>query len=62
MLDNDFNYKAVIDFDFLTLNPFQMLDADVFLTNPGTLKRLVEKDRHVIAPMLLTDGLYSNFW
>ncbi|KOB73580.1 Glycosyltransferase 25 family member [Operophtera brumata] len=41
---------------------FMMLDADVFLTDPGTLKSLVKKDRHVVAPMLLTDGLYSNFW
>ncbi|CAK1588530.1 unnamed protein product [Parnassius mnemosyne] len=39
-----------------------MIDADVFLTNPSTLKVLVNKDFTVVAPMLASDGLYSNFW
>lgn len=39
-----------------------MLDADVFLTNPDTLDELVSKNRTVVAPMLKSDGLYSNFW
>lgn len=39
-----------------------MLDADAFLTNPLTLKVLVNKDFIVVAPMLISDGLYSNFW
>uniref|UniRef100_A0A2A4JRR4 Glycosyl transferase family 25 domain-containing protein n=1 Tax=Heliothis virescens TaxID=7102 RepID=A0A2A4JRR4_HELVI len=39
-----------------------MIDADVFLTNPSTLKELVGKDLPIAAPMLVSDGLYSNFW
>lgn len=39
-----------------------MLDADVFLTNPNTLDELTSKNRTVVAPLLKSDGLYSNFW
>ncbi|KAH9642350.1 hypothetical protein HF086_004882 [Spodoptera exigua] len=39
-----------------------MIDADVFLTNPSTLSELVSKDLPITAPMLVSDGLYSNFW
>ncbi|XP_063838051.1 glycosyltransferase 25 family member [Ostrinia nubilalis] len=39
-----------------------MLDADVFLTNKDTLKILVKKDLTIVAPMLISDGSYSNFW
>ncbi|XP_033222160.1 glycosyltransferase 25 family member-like isoform X2 [Belonocnema kinseyi] len=39
-----------------------MLDADVFLTNPNTLDHLVSKNLTVIAPLLKSDGMYSNFW
>lgn len=39
-----------------------MIDADVFLTNPATLKDLVGKELEIVAPMLISDGLYSNFW
>ncbi|KAI5640341.1 glycosyltransferase family 25 (LPS biosynthesis protein) domain-containing protein [Phthorimaea operculella] len=39
-----------------------MLDADVYLTNPKILKHLVVKDYAVVAPMLQSDGMYSNFW
>ncbi|XP_068617577.1 glycosyltransferase 25 family member [Battus philenor] len=39
-----------------------MIDADVFLTHPSTLKVLVNKDKLVVAPMLASEGLYSNFW
>ncbi|XP_040583666.1 glycosyltransferase 25 family member [Lepeophtheirus salmonis] len=40
------------------------LDADVFITDPFALKLLLEeKDYHpLIAPMLKSVGLYSNFW
>jgi len=38
------------------------LDADVFLTNPHTLSKLMDKDKIVVAPMLPSTGLYSNFW
>lgn len=39
-----------------------MLDADVFLTETTALKYLVNKDMLVVAPMLVSDGPYSNFW
>ncbi|KAL1117321.1 hypothetical protein AAG570_004647, partial [Ranatra chinensis] len=39
-----------------------MLDCDVFITNPVTLTHLVSLRRTVVAPMLRSDGLYSNFW
>ncbi|XP_059470309.1 glycosyltransferase 25 family member [Neocloeon triangulifer] len=38
------------------------LDADVLLTNMNTLRDLVFKDLTVSAPMLESDGMYSNFW
>lgn len=39
-----------------------MLDADVFLTNSNTLQNLVLKGETVVAPLLKSDGMYSNFW
>ncbi|NP_001108473.1 chromosome associated protein D3 [Bombyx mori] len=39
-----------------------MLDADVILTNIETLKVLIAKDFTVVSPMLMSDGVYSNFW
>lgn len=39
-----------------------MLDADVFLTNLSTLRNLVFKGETVVAPLLKSDGMYSNFW
>lgn len=47
---------------FFFLICFQALDCDVFITNPGTLKKLIQKNQDIIAPMLRSDGLYSNFW
>ncbi|EFA00173.1 glycosyltransferase 25 family member [Tribolium castaneum] len=38
------------------------IDCDVFLTNPKTLDILISKGYTVVAPMLKSDGLYSNFW
>ncbi|XP_044269786.1 glycosyltransferase 25 family member [Tribolium madens] len=38
------------------------IDCDVFLTNPKTLDILIAKNYTVVAPMLKSDGLYSNFW
>uniref|UniRef100_A0A7G3ADG3 Putative glycosyltransferase 25 family member-like protein n=1 Tax=Lutzomyia longipalpis TaxID=7200 RepID=A0A7G3ADG3_LUTLO len=38
------------------------LDADTFLTNPLTLKKLVNLGLPIVAPMLISDGLYSNYW
>jgi len=45
---------------------FFPIDADVFLTNPETLNHLITtstaNSRLVLAPMLPSTGLYSNFW
>ncbi|XP_062562342.1 glycosyltransferase 25 family member [Armigeres subalbatus] len=38
------------------------LDADVLLTNPNTIAKLVSLNLPIVAPMLISDGLYSNFW
>lgn len=39
------------------------LDADAFLTHPRLLREMVAKeDMTVVAPMLKSVGLYSNFW
>lgn len=39
------------------------LDADVALTNPGTLRALIRQNRKVVAPMVSRPGkLWSNFW
>lgn len=47
---------------YSNLNLFQMLDADVFITNASTLDLLISKNETVVAPLLKSDGLYSNFW
>lgn len=41
---------------------FQYLDADVLLTEAHTLTHLVQLRLPIVAPMLLSEGLYSNFW
>uniref|UniRef100_UPI00398E53FD procollagen-lysine,2-oxoglutarate 5-dioxygenase 2 isoform X1 n=1 Tax=Pristiophorus japonicus TaxID=55135 RepID=UPI00398E53FD len=39
------------------------LDADVVLTNPNTLKLLIEQNRRIIAPLVTQyKRLWSNFW
>ncbi|KAK9401183.1 PLOD2: Procollagen-lysine-2-oxoglutarate 5-dioxygenase 2 [Crotalus adamanteus] len=39
------------------------IDADVILTNPNTLKLLIEQNRKIIAPLVTRHGkLWSNFW
>uniref|UniRef100_A0A8D0HHD1 procollagen-lysine 5-dioxygenase n=1 Tax=Sphenodon punctatus TaxID=8508 RepID=A0A8D0HHD1_SPHPU len=39
------------------------LDADVAVTNPETLRLLIQENRKVIAPMMSRHGkLWSNFW
>ncbi|XP_075229791.1 glycosyltransferase 25 family member [Lycorma delicatula] len=38
------------------------LDSDVFMTDASSLRMLVNKGLVVVAPMLKSDGLYSNFW
>ncbi|XP_043461056.1 glycosyltransferase 25 family member [Leptopilina heterotoma] len=51
------NYARKVWADFIF-----MLDADVFLINPKTLDNLVAKNLTVAAPLLKSDGMYSNFW
>ncbi|KAM4714261.1 multifunctional procollagen lysine hydroxylase and glycosyltransferase LH3 [Anableps anableps] len=42
---------------------FFSIDSDVALTNPDTLRILMEENKPVIAPMLSKHGkLWSNFW
>lgn len=41
---------------------FQYLDADVLLTTPETLKHLTSLHLPIVAPLLFSEGLYSNFW
>lgn len=38
------------------------LDCDVFLTNKQTFRYLVKQNYTVTAPMLKSNGMYSNFW
>ncbi|KAL1516582.1 hypothetical protein ABEB36_000479 [Hypothenemus hampei] len=38
------------------------VDADVFIQNPDTLNYLISKNVTIVAPMLQSEGLYSNFW
>ncbi|XP_059622938.1 glycosyltransferase 25 family member [Phlebotomus argentipes] len=38
------------------------LDADAFLTHPNTLRDLMAVGVPIVAPMLISDGLYSNYW
>lgn len=38
------------------------MDADVLLSEPRTLKHLTDLGLPIVAPMLLSEGLYSNFW
>lgn len=40
----------------------QFLDSDVFLTSNQTLRSLVVTNYPVVAPMLDSLSLYSNFW
>ena len=52
-----------LDLSRFSLADFYLsLDADVLLTDPGALSALVEKNLMVVAPMLSSIGLYSNFW
>lgn len=44
------------------LSPPQYADTDNILANPDTLKLLIAENKSVIAPMLHSQGAYSNFW
>lgn len=49
----------IFDFDVVVV---QFVDADVFLTNPSTLRELIALNESIVSPMLMSEGLYSNFW
>lgn len=38
------------------------MDADVFLLHSNTLKELTDWNLPIIAPMLISETMYSNFW
>eukprot|EP00079_Xenopus_tropicalis_P009604 XP_002933810.1 PREDICTED: procollagen galactosyltransferase 2 [Xenopus tropicalis] len=38
------------------------IDADNFLTNPQTLNLMMKENKTIVAPMLESRTLYSNFW
>lgn len=48
----------------LSVSPpsFQFADTDNVLTNPDTLHLLMAENKSVVAPMLHSQGAYSNFW
>lgn len=47
---------------FVPFFPPQYADTDNILTNADTLKLLIGENKSVIAPMLHSQGAYSNFW
>ncbi|KAF5302672.1 hypothetical protein FQA39_LY10168 [Lamprigera yunnana] len=55
--ESGLNYARAIWADFLLT-----VDADVFLTDPNVLNELISKDLTIVAPLLQSNGLYSNFW
>ncbi|KAF3823350.1 hypothetical protein GH733_010786 [Mirounga leonina] len=38
------------------------IDVDNFLTNPQTLNLMIAENKTIVAPMLESRALYSNFW
>lgn len=38
------------------------MDCDSFITNPATLSNLIKTEKLIVAPMLMSDTMYSNFW
>lgn len=46
----------------LSVSLLQYADTDNILTNPDTLSLLIAENKSVIAPMLDSQGAYSNYW
>lgn len=46
----------------LCVSPLQYADTDNILTNPDTLNLMIAENKSVIAPMLDSQGAYSNYW
>ncbi|KAH0618297.1 hypothetical protein JD844_017357 [Phrynosoma platyrhinos] len=40
----------------------EFIDADNFLTNPDVLNLMIAENKTIVAPMLESRSLYSNFW
>lgn len=59
-------YFISIVFDQMITTPsyvvFQFLDCDLFFVNSEILRKLIEKDETVVAPLLISNSMYSNFW
>ncbi|KAF5289156.1 hypothetical protein FQR65_LT02046 [Abscondita terminalis] len=51
------NYARKIWADYLLA-----IDADVFLTDTNVLQELMAKELVIVAPLLQSVGMYSNFW
>lgn len=49
-------------FFFFSVSLFQYADTDNIMTNPDTLNLMIAENKSVIAPMLDSQGAYSNFW
>lgn len=58
----DSEFRSNFFFNKKKLSLLQLLDADVFLTHADTLQLLISQNVSVVAPMLQSDGLYSNYW
>lgn len=52
-------FYSLLKYSYFSL---QFIDCDVFFTNMNIVDMLVSKQLPVVAPMLKSDGLYSNFW
>ncbi|XP_052854466.1 glycosyltransferase 25 family member [Drosophila gunungcola] len=57
MKEEAFQYGREIWADFMFF-----LDADVLLTSKDALKTLTRLQLPIVAPMLISESLYSNFW
>ncbi len=52
----------MVDLHTETLSPLQFVDSDNLLTNPRVLSLMMAENLTLVAPMLESRSLYSNFW
>lgn len=52
----------VADLHTQTISLLQFVDSDNLLTNPRVLNLLMAENLTLVAPMLESRSLYSNFW
>ncbi len=52
----------VADLHTQTISLLQFVDSDNLLTNPHVLNLLMAENLTLVAPMLESRSLYSNFW